>query len=227
MRNMKKDKKAKEASKKTILPSVTGKMAHSRMAKSAQEQEVNQNAPTAATDAITGLANYRRLSETIESEIKRSERTARTFAVLVFDLEGMKQINDSQDHLAGNRALFRLANIFRFFCRSIDTVAWYGGDEFAIILPETGAKDTDAVGRRICECLSNDRENLLLSVRVGAAVYPEDGTTTETLFQAADRALYKLKRLRRTCKQADVPRPHQQKSRQVQASPRLPLCRPN
>ena len=86
MRNMKKDKKAKEASKKTILPSVTGKMAHSRMAKSAQEQEVNQNAPTAATDAITGLANYRRLSETIESEIKRSERTARTFAVLVFDL---------------------------------------------------------------------------------------------------------------------------------------------
>jgi diguanylate cyclase (GGDEF)-like protein len=227
MRNMKKDKKAKEASKKTILPSVTGKMAHSRMAKSAQEQEVNQNAPTAATDAITGLANYRRLSETIESEIKRSERTARTFAVLVFDLEGMKQINDSQDHLAGNRALCRLANIFRFFCRSIDTVAWYGGDEFAIILPETGAKDTDAVGRRICECLSNDRENLLLSVRVGAAVYPEDGTTTETLFQAADRALYKLRRLRRTCKQADLPRPHQQKSRQVQASPRLPLCRPN
>jgi diguanylate cyclase (GGDEF)-like protein len=227
MRNMKKDKKAKEASKKTILPSVTGKMAHSRMAKSAQEQEVNQNAPTAATDAITGLANYRRLSETIESEIKRSERTARTFAVLVFDLEGMKQINDSQDHLAGNRALFRLANIFRFFCRSIDTVAWYGGDEFAIILPETGAKDTDAVGRRICECLSNDRESLLLSVRVGAAVYPEDGTTTETLFQAADRALYKLKRLRRTCKQADLPRPHQQKSHQVQASPRLPFCRPN
>jgi diguanylate cyclase (GGDEF)-like protein len=227
MRNMKKDKKAKKASKKTILPSVTGKMAHSRMAKSALEQEVNQNAPTAATDAITGLANYRRLSETIESEIKRSERTARTFAVLVFDLEGMKQINDSQDYLAGNRALFRLANIFRFFCRSIDTVAWYGGDEFAIILPETGAKDTDAVGRRICECLSNDRENLLLSVRVGAAVYPEDGTTTETLFQAADRALYKLKRLRRACKQPDLPRPHQQKSRQVQASPRLPLCRPN
>ena len=227
MRNMKKDKKAKEAPKKTILPSVTEKMAHSRKAKSAQEQEVNQNAPTAATDALTGLANYRRLSETIESEIKRSERTARTFGVLVFDLDGMKQINGSQDHLAGNRALCRLANIFRFFCRSIDTVAWYGGDEFAIILPETGAKDTDAVGRRICECLANDRENPPLSARVGVAVYPEDGTTTETLFQAADRALYKLKRLSRTCKQADFPRPLHRKSRQVQASSRLPLCRPN
>jgi diguanylate cyclase (GGDEF)-like protein len=227
MRNMKKNKKAKEASQKAILTSATEKMAHSRMAKSAQEQEVSQNPPTAATDALTGLANYRRLSETIESEIKRSERTARTFAVLVFDLDGMKQINDSQNHLAGNRALCRLANIFRFFCRSIDTVAWYGGDEFTIILPETGAKDTEAVGRRICECLSNDRENLLHSVRVGAAVYPEDGTTTESLFQAADRALYKLKRVSSTCKQADLPRPHHQKSRQVQTSSRPPICRPN
>src|SRR6202790_3389472 len=227
MRNMKKDKKAKEASKKTILPSVTRKMAHSRMAKSAQEQEVNQNAPTAATDAITGLANYRRLSETIESEIKRSERTARTFAVLVFDLDGMKQINDSQDHLAGNRALCRLANIFRFFCRSIDTVAWHGGDEFAIILPETGAKDTDAVGRRICECLSNDRVNPLPSVRVGAAVYPKDGTTIETLFQAADRALYKLKHARKICKQADMRRPPHQKDRRVQTSSRMSPYQPN
>src|ERR1700730_9533778 len=99
-------------------------MTHSRMAKSAQEQEVNQHAPTAALDALTGLANYRRLSETIESEIKRSERTARTFAVLIFDLDGIKKINDSHDHLAGNRAICRLADIFRFFCRSIDTVCW-------------------------------------------------------------------------------------------------------
>jgi len=227
MSNMKEDKKAKKASQKATPTSATEKMAQSRLAKAAQEQEVNQNAPTAATDALTGLANFRRLSETIESEIKRSERTARTFAVLVFDLDGMKQIYDNQNHLAGTRALSRLANIFRFFCRSIDTVAWYGGDEFAIILPETGAKDTDAVVRRICECLTNDRENLSLSVRVGAAVYPEDGTTTETLFQAADRALYKLKHLSRTSKQADLPRPLHQKSRHVQASSRLPLCRPN
>jgi diguanylate cyclase (GGDEF)-like protein len=227
MRNNKTDKKAKEATYKAIFASLIEEMAQPRMAKSAREQEVSQDAPTAAIDGLTGLANYRRLSETIESEIKRSERTARTFAVLIFDLDGMKQINDSHDHLACNRVLYRVADIFRFFCRSIDTVAWYGGDEFAIILPETGAKEADVVGRRICECLSHDRENHLLSVRVGAAVYPEDGTTIESLFQAADRALYTLKRARKTCKLADLPSPRHQKSHRVQTSPRLPPYRPN
>jgi diguanylate cyclase (GGDEF)-like protein/PAS domain S-box-containing protein len=149
----------------------------------------------AATDALTGLANYRRLSETLESEIKRSERTARAFAMLIFDLNGLKRINDSHGHLAGNQALCRLADIFRFSCRSIDTAARYGGDEFAIILPETCAKDADAVGRRICERLSNDHEKPLLSVSFGVAVHPEDGTTIEALFQAADRALYQMKQL--------------------------------
>jgi len=152
----------------------------------------------AATDALTGLATYRRLSEALESEIKRSDRTARAFAVLIFDLNGMKRINDSYGHLAGNRALCRLADIFRFSCRSIDTAARYGGDEFAIILPETGAREADAVGRRICERLSSDREAPPLSVSVGIAVYPEDGICIDTLFQAADRALYKMKELCKT-----------------------------
>jgi diguanylate cyclase (GGDEF)-like protein len=151
----------------------------------------------AATDALTGLGNYRRFSEALEREIRRSDRTRRTFAVLVFDLDGMKQINDKFGHLAGNRALCRLADIFRFSCRSIDTAVRYGGDEFAIVLPETGAKDANQVGHRICVRLANDREEPRLSVSVGIAVDPEDGTTIETLMQAADRALYKMKHLER------------------------------
>jgi diguanylate cyclase (GGDEF)-like protein len=149
----------------------------------------------ATTDALTGLANYRRLSEAVESEIKRSERTARTFAVLIFDLNGMKRINGRHGHPAGNWALCQLADMFRSSCRSIDTAARYGGDEFAIVLPETGAKEADAVGRRLCDRLFNDREEPRLSMSVGVAVYPADDTTNETLFQAADRALYKMKYL--------------------------------
>jgi diguanylate cyclase (GGDEF)-like protein/PAS domain S-box-containing protein len=147
----------------------------------------------AATDALTGLANYRRLSEELASEIKRSDRTGRAFAVLMFDLDGMKQINDRYGHLAGNRALCRLADLFRYSCRSIDTAARYGGDEFAIVLPETVAHDAALVGKRICERLSSDREEPALSVSLGTAVYPEDGATIDILFQAADRALYEMK----------------------------------
>jgi two-component system cell cycle response regulator len=132
------------------------------------------------------------------AEIKRSERTSRAFAVLIFDLNGMKRINDRHGHPAGNCALCRLADIFRSSCRSIDTAARYGGDEFAMVLPETGAKEADAVGRRLCEQPSNDPEEPRLSMSVGVAVYPEDGTTNETLFQAADRALCRMKHLKNT-----------------------------
>ena len=146
-----------------------------------------------ATDALTGLGNYRRLAEALEAEIRRSDRTGRAFAVLLFDLDGMKQINDRCGHLAGNRALCRLADIFRFSCRCIDTPARYGGDEFAIVLPETEGREAGLVGRRICDRLADDREDPLLSVSVGVATYPEDGKTIENLLHTADRALYKMK----------------------------------
>jgi diguanylate cyclase (GGDEF)-like protein len=150
----------------------------------------------AETDALTGLANYRGLSEAVESEIKRSEWTARAFAVLIFDLNGMKRINDRHGHQSGNCALCRLADIFRSSCRSTDTAARYGGDEFAIVLPETDAKDADAVRRRICERLSNDTEEPRLSMCVGVAIYPEDGTTNEALFQVANGALNKMRHIK-------------------------------
>jgi len=148
----------------------------------------------ASTDALTGLANYRKLAETLESEMKRSDRTGRSFAVLAFDLDGMKRVNDTHGHLTGNRALQRLANVLRFSCRSIDTPARYGGDEFAIVLPETGAKEADLAGVRICACLADDHEEPRISVSVGVGVYPENGATIEALLKRADGALYEMKR---------------------------------
>ena len=116
--------------------------------------------------------------------------------MLVFDLDDEYIINGAETYITGDREACRLADILRFSCRSIDTAARYGGDEFAIILPESNGKEADAVGRRICERLSSDREEPPLSVSVGIAVYPEDGTTIETLFHAADRGLYNMKQRR-------------------------------
>jgi diguanylate cyclase (GGDEF)-like protein/PAS domain S-box-containing protein len=150
----------------------------------------------AACDPLTGLANYRHFVDVLDSEIKRSARTNREFALLFFDLDGLKQINDRHGHMIGSQALCRLADVLCSCCRDIDTPARFGGDEFAFVLPETNAKMANLVGQRICESLANDGKGPKLSVSVGVAVYPQDGRTIESLLGAADSALYSIKRQR-------------------------------
>ncbi len=94
----------------------------------------------AVSDALTGLGNYRKFIDTLEMEMKRSDRTRRPFALLLLDLDGLKQINDRHGHLAGSSALCRLADVMRSHSRSIDTGTRYGGDEFALLMPESDAK---------------------------------------------------------------------------------------
>lgn len=148
----------------------------------------------AVSDSLTGLANYRRLLNVMESEIDRSSRTGRPFVVLLFDMDGLKLINDRFGHLVGSRALVRLGQVLRQHCRAMDTAARYGGDEFALVLPEAGSEIAGRIVRRICERLSSDGELPVLSVSAGAAVYPKDGDSAEKLLGAADRALYRMKR---------------------------------
>jgi diguanylate cyclase (GGDEF)-like protein len=169
------------------------------LAKDFSTQRVSEDHPRhlVEIDALTGLVNYRTFAETLESETKRSDRTGRAFAMLLFNLNGMKRINNDYGQRGGDQALCRVADIIHSSCRSIDTVARYGGDKFAIILLGSGAKEVDTVRRRICERLSTECDGPVLSVSTGFAVYPEDGKTIETLFQAADRVLYKMKQLER------------------------------
>jgi diguanylate cyclase (GGDEF)-like protein/PAS domain S-box-containing protein len=147
----------------------------------------------AYSDSLTGLANHRRLFDVLQSEISRSQRTGREFSLLLLDLDGLKDINDNFGHLAGNRALCRLAQILKDCSRTTDTAARHGGDEFAIVLPETGVASASLVTRRICELLEKDAEAPALSVSVGIATYPREADTIGTLLYAADRALYAMK----------------------------------
>jgi diguanylate cyclase (GGDEF)-like protein/PAS domain S-box-containing protein len=147
----------------------------------------------AAKDPLTGLANYRHLVETVDNEIKRSERTAREFALLFLDLDGLKLINDHFGHITGSQALCRLADVLSICSRKIDTPARFGGDEFALVLPETGHVSANLVARRICDSLANDGRMPKLSVSIGVAIYPGDGEKVDSLLGAADNALYAMK----------------------------------
>jgi diguanylate cyclase (GGDEF)-like protein len=147
----------------------------------------------ADSDPLTGLANYRRLVESLDSEIKRYNRSRIPFAILLLDMDHLKKINDTHGHLVGSRALCRLADILRLHCREIDVAARYGGDEFVLVLPEASAQAALHVAQRISFRLQNDGIEPPLSVSTGVAAYPADGATLEELLSAADRALYSHK----------------------------------
>ena len=147
----------------------------------------------AVSDPLTGLANYRRLLSVLEAELDRSRRTQRAFSVVLLDMDGLKAINDQFGHLTGSRALVRLGKILRSHSRAIDTAARYGGDEFALVLPEAGRDIAARVVGRVRERLAAEAEPPALSVSAGVAAFPEDGDTPEKLLAAADRALYRMK----------------------------------
>src|SRR5580692_8253766 len=162
----------------------------------------------AVSDPLTGLANYRRLLDVLESETERTNRNSRPFAVLLLDLDGLKKINDTYGHLVGSRALCRVADILRFHCRAIDTAARYGGDEFALVLPEAREEEAERVAARIRETLAADQEHPPLSASIGASVYHGEGERVENLLKEADQNLYveKAKRKESAARASDASR---------------------
>jgi len=158
-----------------------------------QRELENQLRRQASSDPLTGLANRRSLFESLHGEICRCQRTRREFSFVMLDLDGLKEINDRFGHLAGDRALCRLADILKDCSRSVDTLARQGGDEFALMLPETDVASAEIVARRISTMLAKDMEEPRLSVSFGIAGFPEDGEAIAAVIHAADVALYAMK----------------------------------
>jgi diguanylate cyclase (GGDEF)-like protein len=152
-------------------------------------------------DPLTGLFNRRRFAEMLDYEIGRSERHRHEFSVLLFDLDNFKDINDSYGHPAGDDTLIRIAECIRSNLRKGDIASRIGGDEFAVILPETPG----AGGRKVAEILRErlrgirfaaaDGKNYSVTTSIGLVSYPRDGANAADLMAGVDVALYHAKGL--------------------------------
>jgi diguanylate cyclase (GGDEF)-like protein len=151
------------------------------------------------TDDLTRLYNSRYLNLVLRRETKRASRSGRPLSLLFIDLDGFKAINDTHGHLYGSRALVEVAAVIRRSARETDVVSRFGGDEFALILPDTGGEGAFAVGERTREriaahmFLAGDGLDIHLTASVGVATLPDVAASAEELMQAADKAMYQVK----------------------------------
>jgi diguanylate cyclase (GGDEF)-like protein len=147
-------------------------------------------------DPLTGLYNRSYFRAALDREIRRSARTNwREFAILMLDLDGLKPVNDTRGHHVGDQLIRGVAAVLHRTVRSTDTSARYGGDEFAVLLPETDRQGALAVAEKLRrEAEGLDERGARTTVSIGLVVYPTDGETVEQLLAQADDALYLAKK---------------------------------
>jgi diguanylate cyclase (GGDEF)-like protein len=151
------------------------------------------------TDDLTQLYNSRYLNQSLKREVKRAARSGRPLSLLFVDLDGFKAVNDVHGHLSGSRALVEAASVIRGSARETDVVARFGGDEFSLVLPDTGSEGAAAVGERVRERIAEHQFlvgeglDIRLTVSIGVATLPDVAATAEELVKAADTAMYQVK----------------------------------
>jgi diguanylate cyclase (GGDEF)-like protein/putative nucleotidyltransferase with HDIG domain len=178
-----------------ILQVITGKVAY--FIENALKYRAAES--SAAIDYLTGLANARALSTHLGMELSRCRREASAMAIIVCDLDGFKQINDSFGHLTGDRVLKVFANLMRGACRESDYLARMGGDEFVIVAPHMTRSSARLRGRQLSALAKRASREVcgeeLLSLSVGTVFFPHDGLDAERLLAEADKRMYSAKRL--------------------------------
>ena len=151
----------------------------------------------AVTDDLTQVYNYRFLKMALRREVKRADRFGQAFSLIMLDVDNLKAYNDRHGHLRGSEVLRLLAQILVREARSIDLVAKYGGDEFVLILPQTGSEGACVLAERIKTSVAATPfprvDAGAITVSLGVAKYPESGATAGELLEAADTALYVAK----------------------------------
>ena len=153
----------------------------------------------ATKDSLTDLYNYRTLRELGQSELLRSRRMSHELALLMFDIDRFKHVNDTYGHAAGDKVLNLLGNQALRTCRSIDIVARMGGDEFVMLLPETSAENAVIVAGRLQRIVAQeacewDGQQIKITLSIGLTALTPDDREFESLLRRADDALYEAKR---------------------------------
>ena len=157
----------------------------------------------AYSDTVTGLPNRRALDERLEDEASAARRNSYSFAVIMMDLDGFKEANDTYGHSIGDEVLRYVFNFLAKGVRNADFLARYGGDELTLILTQSDLSSARIVAEKITESMQKlkfklpDEKNLKLGISGGIALYPTHGRTGSDLLRAADAALYQAKKYER------------------------------
>ena len=179
----------------TISQQVSVVVANAKLHRKVQEQSVR--------DALSGLHNRRYFDETFAHECERASRYNQQLSLVIVDLDFLKRINDEMGHLAGDEAIRQTGAILSTQSRRVDIATRFGGEEFAIILPQTPLEGAMAAAEHWCRSINESLiGNIRLSASVGVAAFPNHGNSPELLLQAADTALYQAKKegRNRVCK---------------------------
>jgi diguanylate cyclase (GGDEF)-like protein len=164
--------------------------------------EIFEDITAAITDDLTGAYNRRKLKEDLKEEVERAERYNKKLSVLMIDIDWFKEYNDFHGHQKGDELLIRLVRTISYNIRFTDKLYRYGGEEFVVLLPETGEEEAKEVAEKLRSKIvekkfsgeEKSQPTKNITVSIGIADYPKDGNSSTELIHAADKALYTAKR---------------------------------